>query len=118
MLRRSARAAPARADDATPALGPAIAAQRAVAVLTSSAQTLFALVCFVSAMALESAVWLRFRRRLQRRHPKQWAHAAQPPQWQDRTLFSARHRTAMLAVYWITAVAGVALLVSVATTGW
>lgn len=112
-------------------------------MLTTSAQTLFALVFFVSAMALESAVWLRFLRRLERQHPKQWAHASQPPLWKDRTLFSARdtmlylkdyafassqdangirycerNRTTMLAVYWITAVAGVGLLVSVATSGW
>ena len=112
-------------------------------MLTTSGQTLFALVFFVLAIALESAVSLRFLHRLRRRHPKQWAHASQPPLWQDRTLFSARetmlylkdyafassqdfsgirycarNRALMLTVYWITAVAGVAFLVSVATNGW
>lgn len=109
----------------------------------SGGLTLLALGLFAFAMALESAVSLRFLHRLRRKHPKQWAHAAQPPLWQDRTLFSARetmlylkdyafvssqdasgirycerHRAAMLAAYWITAVAGVAFLVSVATNGW
>lgn len=112
-------------------------------MLTNSGQTLFALALFISAMALESAVWLRFLRRLRLQYPKQWAHASQPPLWRDRTLFSARdtmlylknyaflssqdsggirycerNRATMLVVYWITAIAGAALLVSVAVHGW
>lgn len=112
-------------------------------MLTNGGPTLFALVLFVSAMLLESAVWLRFLYRLQLRHPKQWAHASQPLLWRDRTLFNARdtmlylknhaflssqdssgihycerNRATMLVVYWITAIAGTALLVSVAVHGW
>lgn len=112
-------------------------------MLTNGGPTLFALVLFVSAMLLESAVWLRFLYRLQLHHPKQWAHASQPLLWRDRTLFNARdtmlylknhaflssqdsggihycerNRATMLGVYWITAIAGTALLVSVAVHGW
>ncbi|HEY0661449.1 MAG TPA: hypothetical protein VGD21_09055 [Lysobacter sp.] len=105
--------------------------------------TTIACVIFAIAIAVETAVWVSFLHRLRARYPQQWLHAAQPAQWQDRTLLSARstmlylhqrdyldsldwdgmrycgrHRSLMLAAYWFTAITGVAALTTLALYGW
>ena len=102
-----------------------------------------AFVVFCLAMAVESVVWLTCLRQLKAKHPQQWLHAEQPLLWQNGTLLSARRtmlyfhhfiylssldedgiqfcnhrRTMMLSVYWLTAMAGAALLVTLALCGW
>lgn len=98
---------------------------------------------FALAMATESAVRLIFLYRLKVRHPRQWAHAAQPVHWKDRTILSARstvlylqhrtylgssdgagsrycgrHRAIMLGAYRLTLLTGFAALITIATHGW
>ena len=105
--------------------------------------TAIACVSFVVAMAVETAIWTTFLRRLRIRYPQQWLHAAQPLMWQDRTLLSARstmlylsnreylesvdrdgarycgrHRSLMLAAYWLTVAAGLVALMTLAFHGW
>ena len=98
---------------------------------------------FSLAVVLESAVWATCLYRLKSRHPHQWQHAEQPLLWQGRTLLSARrtmvyfqdqtylssldeggmrfcnrNRTMMLGAYWLTVMAGAALVVTLAVSGW
>ena len=105
--------------------------------------TVIALGIFSLAVVLESAVWMTCMYRLKARHPHQWRHAEQPELWQDRTLLSARntmlyfqhqtylssqdeggmrfcnrHRAMMLGAYWLTAITGAALVVTLAVSGW
>jgi hypothetical protein len=105
--------------------------------------TIFTSKAFALAIAMETAIWLIFLRRLRVRHPRQWLHAAQPALWQDRTALSARvtmrylhdrdylssadqegmhycgrGRTVMLATYWFTAFTGVGTLIALALDGW
>ena len=105
--------------------------------------TIIACTMFGIAIAMETAIWLTFLRRLKIRHPLQWLHAAQPVSWQDRTATSARstmlylhsreylssldwegihycgrNRTMMLAAYWLTALTGTALVFALALFGW
>jgi hypothetical protein len=105
--------------------------------------TVIAFGLFCLAVILESAVWMTCLRRMKVQHPQQWLHAGQSPLWQDRTLLSARstmlyfysctylssldvdgirfcnrNRTMMLSAYWLTAITGAALLVTLAIGGW
>lgn len=98
--------------------------------------TAIALGSFSLAVVLESAVWATCLYRLKSRHPLQWRHA-------DRTLVNARrtmiyfrdqtylasrdeggmrfcnrNRILMLCAYWLTVVAGTALVVTLAVSGW
>jgi hypothetical protein len=95
------------------------------------------------AMLAGSVVQYTFLRSLRRRHPMQWQHAGSPTIWSDQSLLSAwptisylthrryrgsndpqgvahceAYRTAMLALYWVTACAFAVAVIVGFVFGW
>lgn len=108
-----------------------------------STLTLALIVGFALAILLENALVLTFLHRLRTRHPRQWLQSRQPLRWQGQVLQGAyttmryvkdyaflgsadqegirycdRSRPLLLLAYWSTALAGVALVVALAVSGW